>query len=170
MTESEWLTCDWPFDMLRHLDGKLDDEAFMRFSVACCRRIWPLITDPRSRAVVEATEAYLAGAMTAEAAGRICAEWDRACQEHGLDDLAGGSTYKAIESVYGVGYGHAAQVSKACFESAGYAASEPLRATGAPQAEITAAWEAAELKERLAQCQVLRELIGYRSAEGSGRA
>ena len=75
MTASEWLSCDWPFDMLRHLDGKLDDEAFMRFLVACCRRIWPLLSDPRSRAVVEAPEAYLAGEMTAEAAGRVFAEW-----------------------------------------------------------------------------------------------
>lgn len=170
MTETEWLTCDWPYDMLRHLDGKIEEEAFMRFSVACCRRVWTLLTDRRSRAVVEVTEAYLAGAMTAEAAGQVCAEWDRAYQEGEVEDLAGGSTNEAIESVYGVGYGHAAQVAKACFESAGYAASEPLRAAGAPQADITAAWEAAESAERLAQCQLLREMFGYRSAASSGNA
>jgi hypothetical protein len=168
LTEPEWLACDWPFDMLFHLDGRLEDEAFMRFSVACCRRVWPLITDPRSRSVVEATEAYLTGAVTAEAAGRVCAEWDRAYHEGGVGDLAGGSTNEAIESVYGVGHGHAAQVSKACFESVGYAASELLRAAGAPQADITAAWKAAELAERLAQCQLLRALFGYRSGEDCG--
>jgi hypothetical protein len=81
LTEAEWLACDWPHDMLRHLDGKIDDEAFMRFSVACCRRIWRLITDQRSRKVVEATEVYLAGTMSAETAGQICAEWDRAYQK-----------------------------------------------------------------------------------------
>jgi hypothetical protein len=168
LTEAEWLASDWPFDMLRHLDGKIDDEAFMRFSVACCRRIWPLITDPRSRAVVEATEAYLAGAMNAEAAGQVCAAWERAYQEGEVEDGAGGSTNEAIESVYGVGSGHAAQVARACFDSAGYAASEPLRAAGAPQPEITGAWRAAELPERRAQCQLLRELFGYRPAKGSG--
>ena len=50
-------------------------EPFKVALVACCRRIWPLLSDPRSRAVVEAPEAYLAGEMTAEAAGRVFAEW-----------------------------------------------------------------------------------------------
>jgi hypothetical protein len=148
--------------MLRHLDGKLADEQFMRFSVACCRRIWPLLTDPRSRAVVEATEGYLVRIMPAASAGQVYAEWDRAYRAGEVDDLAGGSTNEAIESICGVGYGHAAQVAKACFESVGYAASDRLRATGAPQAEITAAWHAAEFVERAAQCQLLRELFDYR--------
>ena len=156
MTEAEWLTCDFPYDMLRHLDGKIEDEAFMRFSVACCRRIWPLITDLRSRAVVEATEAYLAGTMSAEAAAQVDAEWDRARSE--VEDRAGWHTDEAIEAVCGVGYGSAATVAMACFESAGYAASEPLRIAGAPQPGITAAWKAAVLEERRAQCQLLREL------------
>ena len=167
MSEAEWLACEWPFDMLRHLDGKLEDEAYMHFSVACCRRIWPLITDPRSRGVVEATEAYLSGTMTAAAAGRICSKWERAYRDGKVDDLAGGHTNEAIESVYGLGHGHAAQVSMACFESAGYAATEPLGAAGAPQAEITSAWIAAEAAERVAQCQLLRELFGYRPGTAS---
>jgi hypothetical protein len=161
LTESAWLTSESPFEMLKHLDGKIADEAFMRFSVACCRRIWPLITDARSRAVVEATEAYLAGAISTKQAGLICADWVRAYEGEEVEDRAGGSTNEAIESVYGVGYGHAAQVSAACFESAGYAASEPLGAVGAPQSEITATWLAAESVERLAQCELLRKLFGY---------
>jgi hypothetical protein len=148
--------------MLRHLDGKIKEEAFMRFSVACCRRIWPLLSDPRSRAVVEATEAYLDGQMTAEAAATVLEAWDRAYQHGEVRDLASGTTNAAIESVCGVGFGHAAQVAKACFESAGYAASEPLRAAGASQPDITAAWVAAESAERLAQCQLLRQMFGYR--------
>ncbi len=105
MTEAEWLSCDLPYDMLRHLDGKIDDAAFMRFSVACCRRIWPLITDPRSRPVVEATEACLAGTMSAEAVDQVYAEWDRARGE--VEDRAGWHTDEAIEAVCGVGYGSA---------------------------------------------------------------
>ena len=161
MTEAEWLSCDRPYDMLRHLDGKIADAAFMRFSVACCRRVWPLITDPRSRAVVEATEAYLTGRLTAEAAQPILDEWGRAYEAGEVDDLAGGSTNEAIESVCGVGLGHAAQVSAACFQSAGFAASVPLRVAGTPQSEITAAWRVAEVAERLAQCAMLREMFGY---------
>jgi hypothetical protein len=147
--------------MLGHLNGKIADAAFMRFSVACCRRIWPLITDARSRTVVEATEAYLAGRMTAEQAGLICAEWVQAYEADEVEDRAGGSTNEAIESVYGLGEGHAAQVSMACFESAGYAAAEPLRAAGASDAEIEAAWLKAQSAEKVAQCHLLRQLFPY---------
>jgi hypothetical protein len=170
VTEAEWRNCELPYDMLRHLDGKIADEVFMRFSVACCRRIWPLITDPRSRAVVETTEAYLSDSMSAEAVGRVYAEWNRASLGNEVDDRAGWHTDEAIEAVCGGGYCSAATVAMACFESAGYAASEPLRVAGAPQREITAAWKAAELTERRAQCQLLRELFGYRSPERSGIA
>jgi len=170
LTESEWLACDWPHDMLRHLDGKLDDEAFMRFSVLCCRRVWPLLSDSRSREVVKATEAYLAGQLTAEAAAPILEEWERAHQAGEVNDLAGGCTNEALESVCGIGFGHAAQVAKACIESAGYAASDSLRVADAPQPQITEAWLAAELAERLAQCQLLRQLFGYRSESGSKAA
>jgi hypothetical protein len=170
LTVAEWLSCDWPYDMLRHLDGKIGDEEFMRFSVACCRRVWLLIADPRSRAVVEATEDYLAGRLSAGAAQPIFDEWDRAHEAGQVPDLAGGSTHEAIESVCGVGLGHAAQVAKACFESVGYAASEPLRAAGAPQPEITAAWLAAETAERLAQCSMLRELFEFLPERSRGQA
>ncbi len=167
MSESEWQTCESPYEMLRHLDGKIADEMFMRFSVACCRRIWPLITDSRSRAVVEATEAYLAGTTTAEQAGLVCAEWVPAREAGEVNDLANGHTDEAIESVYGVGFGHAAQVSIACSESAAEAASELLRAAGASQPEIIATWRAAQSAERLAQCQLLRQLFGYQRESGT---
>ena len=122
----------------------------MRFSVQCCRRIWPLFSDCRSRAVVEGTEAYLDGRLTSETASPILEEWDRAYQAGEIHDLAGGSTHVAIESVYGVGFGHAAQVAKACSESAGYAASNGLRVADAPESAETDAWLTAETAERLA--------------------
>jgi hypothetical protein len=162
MTESEWLSCDFPFDMLRHLDGKIDDGEFIRFSVACCRRVWSLISDPRSRAIVEATEAYLAGNLTEALAGQVCADWLRAYEAGEVDDLAGGSTNEAIESVWGLGFGHAAQVASSCFEAAGYGASESQRVESIPQAQLTEVWRAAEFAERLEQCKILRELFGYR--------
>jgi hypothetical protein len=161
LSESDWLACESPFEMLRHLHGKIDDQAFMRFSVASCRRIWPLITDARSRAVVKATQAYLAERMTAEQAGLICAEWVRAYEANEVSDWAGGRTNAAIESVYGLGEGHAVQVSMACFESAGYAAAEALRAAGVPDSEIEAAWLAAQAAEQVAQCHILRQLFTY---------
>jgi hypothetical protein len=149
--------------MLRHLDGKIEEQEFMRFSVACCRRIWALITDLRSRAAVEATEACLAGRLTFAAAKPILEEWDRAYWADEVHDLAGGSTNEAIESVCGIGFGHAAQVSRACFEAVGYAASQPVRLAERPQSEFTAAWQTAEKSEQKAQCDLLRQMFVYLS-------
>ncbi len=169
ITNTEWLTCDSPLDMLKYLEGKVYDEAFMRFSVACCRRIWTLLSDRRSRAVVETTEDYLAGNMTAEVAGQVYAHWERTYKEGEVHDLAGGSTNEAIESVCGVGYGHAAQVCAACLEAAGYAASEPLRVAGALQPQITEVRRTAQSAEKVEQCKLLRDLFGCRP-EGVLRA
>src|SRR5262249_35804474 len=160
-SEAEWQACQSPFDMLRYLDGKIGDEAFMGFSVACCRRIWALLTDPRSRAVVDATDAYLKHIMTAEQAAEVCTEWEQAREKGDVEDLVGGNTNDAIESVYGLGYGHASQVASACFECAGYAASRRLQSAGASQADVAVNWKTAAREESLAQCRLLRQMFGY---------
>jgi hypothetical protein len=170
VTEAEWQTCERPFDMLCHLDGKVADEAFIPFSVACCRRVWPLITDPRARAVVEATESAVSGVVAWETVWPVFDAWHQGYSNDEVEDRAGGSTNEAVESVCGLGHGHAAQVSCSCFEAVGYAASEPRRQAGAPQAELTAVWRAAEADERRAQCKLLRQMFGYLPESGSESA
>ena len=61
MTEAEWLTCSDPQPMLEYLRGRLDERTLLRFGCACCRRIWPMLVDARSRRVVEAAELFLVG-------------------------------------------------------------------------------------------------------------
>lgn len=161
MSEVEWLTCDRPFDMLRFLDGKVPSEAFIPFNVACCRRIWPLIPDPRARAVVEATGAAVERTIEWEGVEPAYETWYRAWSEGEIEDRAGGITNEAIESVCGIGHGHAAQVSSSCFQAAGYAASEMLRASDALQFAVSAAWSEAEFGERVAQCGLLRDMFNY---------
>src|SRR4051794_34024961 len=57
MTETEWLTSTNLMPMLDYLTGKASDRKLRLFGVACCRQVWHLLEDGRSRLAVEAAEA-----------------------------------------------------------------------------------------------------------------
>jgi hypothetical protein len=63
MTEREWLACDDVDEMLQHLkrEAKVGRSPKGRrklrlFACGCCRQVWHLIEDPRSRRLVELAE------------------------------------------------------------------------------------------------------------------
>ena len=56
MTEQEWLQSTNFVDMLAFIEPSMSERKYRLFACACCRCIWHLLEDKRSRAAVEAGE------------------------------------------------------------------------------------------------------------------
>jgi hypothetical protein len=64
MDEWEWLECDDPWVMLKVVADKLMERKIRLFAVACCRSVWHLLTDDRSRQAIEVAERFADGDAT----------------------------------------------------------------------------------------------------------
>ena len=69
MNKAEWNCCKDPQTMLAFLigSGNTSERKLRLFAVACCRRIWPLIRNPKHKIVIETAERYADGDLSFQA-------------------------------------------------------------------------------------------------------
>ncbi len=147
MFEARWVHCDDPEQMLRYMLGKTGDRKFRLFACACVRRIWPLLRDERSRSAVQVAERYAdlpgghAQLLNARSQARLAEQ-----HFHGLTRRGEPGEYDTAR--------WAARAAEAAVEDTGWDVAR------------NAAWSAAHAvnvaapKERLAQCDLLRDVFG----------
>jgi hypothetical protein len=151
MNEAAWLTATDPLPMLAFLkeEGWHDHRKLCLFACACVRRVWTLLTDPRSRDGVEARELYLGGLLDSKEATRALAAARSARRE------AGGRKSLAPES----GTGWAASAASAA--SVGlYTFASDDAASAAACVGDAGSWFAGYDAERRVQAGLLRDLFG----------
>src|SRR5262245_14575590 len=72
MTEAEWEKGAEPTAILEFLFGRVSNRKLRLFGVACCRRIWHLFSDGRSREAVEVAERLADGVASQEELAAAC--------------------------------------------------------------------------------------------------
>jgi hypothetical protein len=91
MTEAEWLSCTDPRPLLDELAGRSSSRKRRLLVCACCRRVWDLLTDPRSKQAVELAERYADGlarrAALVKGQREAHAAYQRARKSHGPDSF-----------------------------------------------------------------------------------
>lgn len=152
MTEAEWLACADPQPMLEFLRGKASDRKLRLFAVACCRRIWHLVTDDRSRKAIELSEQYAEDSVSPEQLTTGLNEAIEAAQTgRPPPDAAEAACFEMAVSDLGLA------------GAAGAAADAAAHATANTPYQEGVGYDydpAGVSAERVEQCRLLRDIIG----------
>ncbi len=162
LTEADWLTCTDPDVLLRSLRRLLDDRKLRLLAAACCRRVWHLMTDERSRRMVEVFERHTEGRATdeewARAGAAARAAWQETSNPSGPEDEdpAAAAAHAALRATTTA----AAQLGPGVLQAmpkvwASAVASNVLRET----AQAVAPYHTTS-PERGPQCGLIRDIFG----------
>jgi hypothetical protein len=181
MTETHWLACtDW--DVMLHFFHRMaSNRQWCLFACACCRRIWHLHADSRSRAAVEVCEHFADGQATEEevAAARTAAEaaWNDACATLRDTDYPSAQAYMsftckpgdnvrsmanypaAAAEIHAAGAATGPNPASAA-EAAAWAAVSPAVWKLSEHAAGFASFETVRKVEEVAQCHLIRDIFG----------
>ena len=172
MTEAEWLVWQSPYMMLDELANRPTEEIenddptvwpparkVRLFAAACCRRAEHLLTDPRSRAALDAIEHYVDGRLTkkrlekaAYDAGQVT--WDLDAAPENVTDgrmQAASAACSAADDIQDH-FTDAAEVASQVASAVGAAAASPD--------EDTDAYKTAEEIEEAYQADLIRDIFG----------
>jgi hypothetical protein len=179
MTEAQWLAATDPSPLLAFLQGNVSDRKQRLFACGCCRRIWHLLSDERSREAVEGVERHAEGLATEEEWAAACASANAAAaaatealsEADALDgeDRLTAPAYAAAEAACSAAGSLCfvleapPRAANAAFSAAcavGCNAEAAAYATGADGRAARRADEAALAAECVAQANLLRDLVG----------
>src|SRR5262249_28894171 len=135
MTETEWASSTEPQLMLDFLraSGRATDRKLRLFACACCRRVWPLLSEERGREAVRVAEQFADGLAT---------ERERRASEAGAHAarLAADFAYNAVgaagEAQRAAGLGHKGR--RCCCPAATKQAIDPAAAYAVEHAAAAA--------------------------------
>jgi hypothetical protein len=168
MTEAEWETCADPNPMLAWLYNRASSRKQRLFACACCRRVWPYLTDERCKHVIEVLERYADGlAQDQELNAALQDAWHNPPTDY-LVRTIGLARFHRLKPVFldenwaatFTGEDDCTMARHAALLAACYV-HKPLRearlAAGATNDE---AWQDAFAAEQAIQCTLLRDIIG----------
>jgi hypothetical protein len=144
MSEAEWLAATDPRWML--FTAKASERKYTLFAIACCRRIWHLITDQRSRTAVEVAERH-AGGLTKMRERRTATREALSAE----DEWRGAEDWPKFNAAF------AARLSVSCRGGDFYGPADAANAAGYA---VELAGERPKQTEHLAQIALARDIFG----------